>query len=199
MEHLLIYKNEYSYRKRLRDRSGSVCEISGTDENLVVYLVEPKTEAIPENCVLITKKLKDQIENPETMEPNDWRGLSDSMWNENLPVQIVSWRMLARLKNHDLLEMMYLDEDALEWAKATGEADDDEGKIIHKDSNGNILKDGDSVVLIKDLDVKGATFTAKRGAAVHNIKLVWDDANLIEGRVENQNIYILTQYVKKTK
>ena len=185
--------------KRLKDRSGSLCEISGSDENLVVYLVEPKTEDIPENCILITKSLKDQIENPETMVANDWRGLSDSMWNENLPVQIVSWRMHARLKNMDMLEMMYLDEDALEWAKATGEADDDEGKIIHKDSNGNILDDGDSVVLIKDLDVKGATFTAKRGAAVHNIKLVWDDANLIEGRVENQSIFILTQYVKKTK
>jgi len=185
--------------KRLKDRSGSVCEISGSDEDLVVYLVEPKTEEIPENCILITKSLKSQIENPETTNPNDWRGLSDSMWNENLPVQIVSWRMHARLKNMDMLEMMYLDEDALEWAKATGEADDDEGKIIHKDSNGNILLDGDSVVLIKDLDVKGATFTAKRGAAVHNIKLVWDDANLIEGRVENQTIFILTQYVKKTK
>ena len=185
--------------KRLKDRSSSKCEISGSEENLVVYLVEPKTEETPENCILITKNLKDQIDNPETTNPNDWRGLSDSMWNENLPVQIVSWRMLARLKNIDLLEMMYLDEDALEWAKATGEADDDEGKIIHKDSNGNILKDGDSVVLIKDLDVKGATFTAKRGAAVHNIKLVWDDANLIEGRVENQSIFILTQYVKKTK
>ena len=185
--------------KRLKDRSGSKCEISGSDENLVVYLVEPKTEATPENCILITKNLKDQIDNSETTNPNDWRGLSDSMWNENLPVQIVSWRMHARLKNNDMLEMMYLDEDALEWAKATGEADDDEGKIIHKDSNGNILKDGDSVVLIKDLDVKGATFTAKRGAAVHNIKLVWDDANLIEGRVENQSIFILTQYVKKTK
>jgi protein PhnA len=185
--------------KRLKDRSGSLCEISGSDENLVVYLVEPKTEAIPENCILITKSLKDQIENPETMNPNDWRGLSDSMWNENLPVQIVSWRMHARLKNIDMLEMMYLDEEALEWAKATGEGDDDEGKIIHKDSNGNVLLDGDSVVLIKDLDVKGATFTAKRGAAVHNIKLVWDDANLIEGRVENQSIFILTQYVKKTK
>ena len=48
--------------KRLRDRSGSVCEISGTDENLVVYLVEPKTEATPENCILISKNLKDQIE-----------------------------------------------------------------------------------------------------------------------------------------
>ncbi len=107
--------------------------------------------------------------------------------------------MLARLKKTDLLELMYFDEESLKWAKATGEAEDNEGKIIHKDSNGNILKDGDSVVLIKDLDVKGANFTAKRGAAVHNIKLVWDDANLIEGRVENQNIFILTQYVKKTK
>ncbi|MEC4004312.1 PhnA domain-containing protein [Flavobacterium sp. SUN052] len=185
--------------KRLKDRSNSKCEISGSEEDLVVYLVEPKTENIPENCILITKSLKDQIENPETTSANDWRGLSDSMWNENLPVQIVSWRMHARLKNNDMLDMMYLDEDALEWAKATGEADDDEGKITHKDSNGNILKDGDSVVLVKDLDVKGATFTAKRGAAVHNIKLVWDDANLIEGRVENQSIFILTQYVKKTK
>lgn len=107
--------------------------------------------------------------------------------------------MLARLKNHDLLEMMYLDEASLSWAKATGESDDEEEKIIHKDSNGTLLKDGDSVVLIKDLDVKGATFTAKRGAAVHNIKLVWDDGNLIEGRVENQTIFILTQYVRKTK
>ena len=185
--------------KRLRDRSGSKCEISGAEENLVVYLVEPKAEDLPENSILISKILKDQIENPETTNANDWRGLSDSMWNENLPVQIISWRMHARLKNMDMLEMMYLDEDALEWAKATGEADDDEGKIVHKDSNGNILKDGDSVVLIKDLDVKGATFTAKRGAAVHNIKLVWDDVNLIEGRVENQTIFILTQYVKKTK
>ena len=185
--------------KRLKDRSGSVCEISGTDENLVVYLIEPKTEDIPENCILISQKLKDQIENPDTTDSNDWRGLSDSMWNENLPVQIVSWRMHARLKNMDMLEMMYLDEDALEWAKATGEADYDEGKIVHKDSNGNILNDGDSVVLIKDLDVKGANFTAKRGAAVHNIKLVWDNAEHIEGRVENQHIVILTQYVKKTK
>jgi protein PhnA len=184
---------------RLKDRSDSKCEISGSEENLVVYLVEPKTEDVPENCILISKTLKDQIENPETTNANDWRGLSDSMWNENLPVQIVSWRMLARLKNHDLLDMMYLDEEALEWAKATGEGEDEEGKIVHKDSNGNLLFDGDSVVLIKDLDVKGANFTAKRGAGVHNIKVVWDNAEQIEGRVEGQHIVILTQYVKKTK
>jgi protein PhnA len=95
--------------------------------------------------------------------------------------------------------MMYLDEETLVWAGATGEGEDDEGKIIHKDSNGNILKDGDSVVLIKDLDVKGANFTAKRGAADNNIKLVWNNADQIEGRVEGQHIVILTQYLKKTK
>ncbi len=185
--------------KKLHDRSNSTCEISGSTEDLVVYTVAPKTNESPENCILITNQLKTQIEQPETLNPNDWRGLSESMWSEHLPVQIVSWRMLSRLKNHDLLEMMYLDEEALEWAKATGEGDDDEGKIVHKDSNGNILQDGDSVVLIKDLDVKGANFTAKRGAAVHNIKLVWDNPEQIEGRVEGQYIVILTQYVKKTK
>ena len=186
--------------RKLKDRSGSVCEISGTEHDLVVYVLPPTNERTVENSVLMAKHLKDQIENPETTDEKDWRGLSESMWSEHLPVQIVSWRMLARLKNTDLLDMMYLDEEALEWAKATGEgAEEDENKLVHKDSNGVTLLDGDSVVLIKDLDVKGATFTAKRGAAVHNIKLVWDDANLIEGRVENQNIYILTQYVKKTK
>ena len=186
--------------RKLKDRSGSVCEISGTEHDLVVYVLPPTNERTVENSVLLAKHLKDQIENPETTDEKDWRGLSESMWSEHLPVQIVSWRMLARLKNTDLLDMMYLDEEALEWAKATGEGEEeDENKIVHKDSNGVTLLDGDSVVLIKDLDVKGATFTAKRGAAVHNIKLVWDDANLIEGRVENQNIYILTQYVKKIK
>jgi protein PhnA len=186
--------------KKLNDRSDSKCELSGVAENLVVYTVAPHTVESLAHSILIAQSLKDQIENPETTNPTDWRFLSESMWNENLPIQIVSWRMLARLKNHDLLEMMYMDEESLEWAKATGEGDEEEeGKVIHKDSNGNVLKDGDSVVLIKDLDVKGATFTAKRGAAVHNIKLIWDDATLIEGRVENQTIFILTQYVKKTK
>ena len=186
--------------RKLKDRSGSVCEISGAEHDLVVYVLPPTNERTVENSVLLAKHLNDQIENPETTDEKDWRGLSESMWSEHLPVQIVSWRMLARLKNTDLLDMMYLDEEALEWAKATGEGEEeDENKLVHKDSNGVTLLDGDSVVLIKDLDVKGATFTAKRGAAVHNIKLVWDDANLIEGRVEGQHIYILTQYVKKTK
>jgi protein PhnA len=50
--------------------------------------------------------------------------------------------------------------------------DDDEGKIVHKRFQRKYSKDGDSVVLVKDLDVKGATFTANEALAVHNIKSV---------------------------
>ena len=186
--------------KKLKDRSSSKCELCGNEHDLVVFNVAPNETESLEQSILTCKTCVDQIENPENMDATHWHCLNDSMWNENLPVQIVAWRMLARLKKHDLLDMMYLDEEALEWAKITGEGvDEDENKIIHKDSNGVVLQDGDSVVLIKDLDVKGAGFTAKRGAAVHNIKLVWDNAEHIEGRVENQHIVILTQYVKKTK
>ena len=183
--------------KRLQDRSHSKCEISGIEDDLVVYTVAPKTEESLENSILITKALKDQIENPETTNAADWRGLNDSMWNENLPVQIVSWRMLTRLKNYDLLEMMYLDEDILEWAKATGEGEDDENKLVHRDSNGVVLQHGDSVVLIKDLKVKGSSMVAKQGTAVRNIRLDHENAEYIEGRVDGQTIVIITQYVKK--
>jgi len=191
-----------SIDKKLYERSNSKCELCGSTEDLKIYLT--KEEAISvDNSVLVCTICKNQIENITLTEPNHWRCLSDSMWNENKPVQVVAWRMLNRLRAEgwpqDLLDMMYLDDETLVWAAATGEGEDEEGKIVHKDSNGNILKDGDSVVLIKDLDVKGANFTAKRGAAVHNIKLVWDNAEQIEGRVEGQHIVILTQYTKKTK
>ena len=188
--------------KKLYERSNSTCELCASNEDLRIHLT--KEEAISvDNSVLVCTTCKNQIENTTTTDANHWRCLSDSMWNENKPVQVVAWRMLNRLRSEgwpqDLLDMMYLDEETLVWAAATGEGEDEEGKTVHKDGNGNTLKDGDSVVLIKDLDVKGASFTAKRGAAVHNIKLVWDNANQIEGRVEGQHIVILTQYVKKTK
>lgn len=188
--------------KKLYERSDSKCEFCGSAEDLRIHLT--KEEAISvDNSVLVCTVCKNQIENTTATDPNHWRCLSDSMWNENKPVQVVAWRMLNRLRSEgwpqDLLDMMYLDDETLVWAGATGEGEDEDGKVIHKDANGNILKDGDSVVLLKDLDVKGGGFTAKRGAAVHNIKLVWDNAGQIEGRVESQNIVILTQYVKKTK
>lgn len=189
--------------QQLMKRSGNKCELSGSQEDLLVYQVPPTSEASLENSILISKTCLEQIEDPEKVDPNHWRCLNDSMWSEHLPVQIVAWRMLNRLRGEgwpqDLLEMMYLDEEALTWAKDGVETEDEAEKIVHKDSNGNILANGDSVVLIKDLDVKGANFTAKRGAPVHRISLVHDNAEQIEGRVDGQQIVILTQYVKKTK
>ena len=124
------------------------------------------------------------------------------MWNENIPVQILSWRMLSRLQKFgwpkELLEMIYFDDDTLMYAKASGEGQDDENKIVHRDSNGVILQHGDSVVLIKDLKVKGSSMIAKQGTAVRNIRLDLENPKYIEGKVDGQQIVIITQYVKKT-
>jgi len=111
--------------------------------------------------------------------------------------------MLTRLGSEDwarkLLEMLYLEEDILAWAKAEGgTSGDDNSTVEHKDGNGAMLAAGDTVTLIKDLNVKGAGFTVKRGTAVQNISLVHDNAEHIEGRVNGQQIVILTEFVKKS-
>jgi protein PhnA len=182
--------------KELYVRSGSCCELCKATENLAPFVVEPQTEQ-----VLLCSTCQAQIENKGTEDANHWRCLNDSMWSEVPAVQVLAWRMLNRLRAEgwpqDLLDMLYLDEDTLAWAKATGEDLSDEDKVIHRDSNNAVLEAGDTVVLIKDLNVKGANFTAKRGTAVRNISLVQDDATQIEGKVNGQHIVILTQYVKK--
>ncbi|HRA72184.1 MAG TPA: PhnA domain-containing protein, partial [Flavobacterium sp.] len=173
------------------------CELCAATENLKVYTVLPTKKGGADESILACTTCIDQIENPGNEDQNHWRCLNESMWNEHIPVQVVSWRMLSRLRNNELLEMMYLDEDTLAWAQATGEGEDDENKVIHRDSNGVILSTGDSVVLIKDLKVKGSSMVAKQGTAVRNIRLDHENAEYIEGRVDGQTIVIITQYVKK--
>jgi protein PhnA len=88
----------------------------------------------------------------------------------------MAWRLLNRIKAegwpNGLLEMMYLEDDTLKWAQATGEGLDESDLVKHIDSNGAALTAGDTVTLIKDLDVKGTSFVAKRGTAVRGITLV---------------------------
>ena len=136
------------------------------------------------------------------MDDNYWQFLKNTIWSEIQGVQIVSWRLLHRLKNNawanDALEQMYLDEISLEWAKKTGEHLTDGVDDIHKDRFGNILQNGDNVVLTKTLDMKGSSINAKLGTVVKNIKLVHDNPEQIEGSIENQVIVILTKYLPKT-
>ena len=188
--------------KELLNRSGSKCELCGATNDLNTYEVPSSPFGGIDASLFLCQTCSSQIENPGTEQANHWRCLNDSMWSEVPAVQVMAWRMLTRLHSEawpsDLLDMLYLDDETLEWAKASGEGDDAEEKIIHKDSNGATLSAGDTVVLIKDLNVKGANFTAKRGTAVRNISLVFDNAEQIEGKVSGQHIVILTQFVKKT-
>ncbi len=181
--------------REINKRAEGKCELCKADENLKVYEVQPVRQGKPEDSAYLCPKCIAQIEDMDNLDPNHWHCLNDSMWSEVPAVQILSYRLLKKLGQQDTLEMMYLDEDMMEWAKAL----DDKKTVVHKDSNGVILEAGDSVVLIKDLKVKGSSMVAKRGTAVRRIRLDPDNGNFIEGKVEGQTIVIITEYVKKTK
>ncbi|WP_422356647.1 PhnA domain-containing protein [Roseivirga pacifica] len=187
-----------SIENSLAERSNHSCELCGSTENPSVYVVSPKTDLTMDTAAFLCQNCQSQIEGNATIDANHWRCLNDSMWSQEPPVQVLAWRMLTKLKPEgwpvDLLDMLYLDDETLAWAKAGLEA---ENAPKPTDSNGAELQSGDSVVLIKDLNVKGAGFTAKRGTAVRNISLVADDPEHILGKVNGQSIYILTKYVKK--
>jgi protein PhnA len=185
----------------LQSRSGSKCELCGTTENLKIYEVPAVSTDLGDGSLLGCETCIGQIENPEMTDSNHWRCLNDSMWSEHPAVQVVAWRMLSRLKSEgwpqDLLDMMYLDDAHLAWAKATGEGAAEEEQVIHRDVNGVILENGDNVVLIKDLKVKGTSMVAKQGTPVRRISLDKENGEYIEGKVGSQQIVIITKYVKK--
>ncbi len=65
------------------------------------------------------------------------------------------------------------------------------------DSNGNTLQNGDSVLVIKDLKVKGSSVTLKKGTKVKNIRLT-DSPDEIEGNVDSvRGLVLKTEFVKK--
>jgi protein PhnA len=186
----------------LRERSGSKCELCGATEGLGVYEVPPHADGSADHSVLLCATCRTQVEDPEKTDPNHWRCLNDSMWSQVPAVQVMAWRMLTRLSGEGwpqaLLDMLYLDDETRAWAEAgTAAAAGEDDAVVHKDCHGAVLAAGDTVTLIKDLDVKGGGFTAKRGTAVRGISLVPNNPEQIEGRVNGQHIVILTKFVKK--
>lgn len=189
--------------KLLKERSGDICELSGVaGVPLFVYELPHSAGKGLESSLLLCEKCIAQIEKREVPESTYWEKiLPVTIWSEIPAIQVVSWRMLNRFRNEswavDTLEMAYLEEALLEWAKAAGDHTNDTDLLFHKDANGHILQNGDTVTLIKDLDVKGSSLTAKVGTAVRNIRLVHDNPEQIEGKIENQALVILTKFVKK--
>lgn len=187
----------------LMSRSESKCELCTATEQLSVYEVAPAPDGRADTAVLLCNNCLSQFEGTKDIDLNHWRCLNDSMWSQVPEVQVMVWRMLTKLSNEawpqELLDMIYLHEETLAWAQA-GAADTSGESAVseHKDCHGAKLAAGDTVTLTKDLTVKGAGFTAKRGTAVRSISLVPTNVEHIEGRVNGQQIVILTKFVKKS-
>ena len=175
-------------------RNSEICELCGSGDG--VSLVElPVSDGTVEQSVYLCQNCKTQIQS-DALDKNHFMCLNDSMWSEVPAAKVMTYILFNRMGSQDMIDMMYLEEDELKLAEQAVEKESN--VLIYKDSNGVILQAGDTVVITKDLDVKGTGFTAKRGTAVRNIGLVPNDAEHIEGRVNGVKIHILTKYLKKS-
>jgi len=170
-----------------------VCELCGSSEN-VSLLELPVSDGSEEQSVYVCATCKEQIENNE-LDETHFNCLNDAMWSEVPAVKIMSYILWNKLGRADMTDMMYLEEDEQKLADAAINAD--ANKVVFRDANGVELKAGDSIVILKDLDVKGAGFTAKRGTTVTRITLPNDMDDHVEGRVNGTKIYLKTEFIKK--
>lgn len=186
----------------LLQRSDSKCELCASTNHLQVFKVEP-SDGSPEQSAMICETCSEQITASSEIDSKHWRCLNDSMWSQTPAVQVLAWRQLTRLSQEgetwaqELLDMMYMEEEVKNWAEALQPQATESDQEPTLDSNGAVLEAGDTVTLIKDLDVKGAGFTAKRGTAVRGISLT-NNPDQIEGRVNGVRIVLLTRYLKKS-
>ncbi len=182
-------------------RDNKHCALCESTNDLTTYEVPTTNSKRRDLDTILCAKCIAQLNKKEELDSKHWQCLSSSMWSDVPAVQVLSWRMLNRLKNEtwasECLDVMYMDDETLAWAKETGDHDNDDAVELHKDCNGAVLNTGDSVVLIKSLDVKGSTLNAKMGTVVKNIRLVENNTEQIEGKIEGQVIVILTKYVRK--
>ena len=82
-----------------------------------------------------------------------------------------------------------------EWPANAASTEEDADAVI-KDANGNVLADGDAVVLIKDLKVKGSSITLKMGTKVKSIRLVGGDHE-VDCKMDAGNFMLKACYLRK--
>lgn len=188
-----------SIEQTLIERSGHKCELCGSTDNVQVMEVSPSNGSA-EQSIFACETCRSQITEQAPMDTNHWRCLNDSMWSQVPAVQVTAYRMLHRMRAEgwpqDLLDMLYLDDETLAWAQNGLPAEVDEDAPVTVDSNGTPLQEGDDVTLIKDLVVKGANFTAKRGTTVKGIRLSNNPLH-VEGKVNGTVIVLVAAYLKK--
>ncbi len=182
-----------SIHPKLKERNQDLCELCNAENVTIEYTVTPKSDDSIENQVALCSTCFDSIGKQDSFH---WRCLEGSIWSQQPSVQALSYRILQNFKEEDwannLLSSVDIDENVVQWAMSALEVSD-----VHKDAFGNILENGDNVVLTQALNVKGTNFTASKGTVVKKIKLVADNAEQIEGKINEQMIVILTKFVKK--
>ncbi|WP_317931311.1 PhnA domain-containing protein [Halioxenophilus sp. WMMB6] len=182
-------------------RANGHCELCSVEAELSDYPL-PNSEGIAaeEASVALCATCLEQLD-AEPLDDKYWLCLQASAWSPYAAVQVLAHRTLGRLADQtwavDLQESMFMEEDVRQWAEqGQASAGSAEGGAT-VDCHGSPLAAGDTVTIIKDLDVKGANMVAKRGTAVRNISLS-DNPEHIEGRVNGQRIVLLTKFVKKS-
>lgn len=181
----------------LHQRANQQCELCSHREDLAPFIVPPHSQLTVDSGVLLCGSCHTQMKQP-VLQENYWRCLTDSIWNINPAVQVLAYSLLARLTEHgwalDCQDSMYMEDETQRWAKALVAADSIEPTL---DCNGIALTSGDNVTVIKDLVVKGAGFTAKRGTPVRSIGLSENPLH-IEGRVNGVRVVLIAAYCKKS-
>jgi len=181
--------------EKLKQRAEGLCELCTTEQASTAFAVSPKNNDAIENEVALCDNCLQIIEGK--VAGNHWQCLAGSIWNTEPSVQALSYRLLYELKDNDwaneLLTSVELEEPIITWALSAFVK-----SPIHVDSNGTELLNGDTVVLIQGLNVKGANFMAPKGTIVKKIHLVADNPEQIEGKVNDQTIVLLTKYLRKS-
>lgn len=83
-----------------------------------------------------------------------------------------------------------------EWPIVAASAAADEDAVVVRDSNGNLLSDGDDVVLVKDLKVRGSSQVIKQGTKVRGIRVVGGDHD-VEGKVAGSAMMLKSEFLRK--
>lgn len=183
-----------SISQALKNRNSDLCELCNAETATHDYTVSPKNDESIDNQVAVCDTCLKAMDDENA--GFHWRCLEGSIWSPVPSVQALSYRLLNKFKNEDwannLIGSVDLDEDVVQWAMSYFDVAD-----VHKDAFGNVLENGDTVVLTQALNVKGTNFTASKGTVVKRIKLVSDNPEQIEGKVNEQMIVILTKFVKK--
>ena len=181
--------------EKLIQRCENSCELCASEQPATAYAVSPKNHDSIANEVAVCATCLQQLEQPSN--PLYWQCLAGSIWNTEPSVQALSYRILYGLKEEqwasEIITSVEPGEEVINWALSAYAV-----TAEHTDSNGQKLQNGDTIVLTQQLNVKGASFNAPKGTIVRKIRLVPDNTDHIEGKINDETIVILTKYVRKS-